>query len=179
MLCHIPVVLLSAQGNVNSKITGLDYGADAYLDKPFSLNHIRATIDNLLKNRKILFERFASMPTLEYGKGDMKRHDREWLEQLNAIVVRNLTNEKFSVDMLAAEMALSRSNLRRKLKGVTGLSPIDYIRLVRLKSAATLLKEGKHRVNEVCYLVGFQNHSYFARCFQKQFGVLPKDYMKE
>lgn len=179
MLCHIPVVLLSAQGTVNSKITGLDYGADAYIEKPFSLNHIRATIDNLLKNRKVLFDRFASMPSLEYGKGELKRHDSEWLEQVNNIITRNFTNEKFSVDMLAAEMALSRSNLRRKLKGVTGLAPIDYIRLVRLKSAATLLKEGKHRVNEVCYMVGFQNHSYFARCFQKQFGVLPKDYMKE
>ena len=80
--------------------------------------------------------------------------------------------------VLASEMALSRSNLQRKLKGVTGLPPIDYIRLVRLKSAAQFLKEGKYRVNEVCYLVGFSNHSYFARCFQKQFGVLPKDYMK-
>ena len=179
MLCHIPVVLLSAQGTVNSKITGLDYGADAYIEKPFSLNHIRATIENLLKNRKVLFERFASMPSLEYGKGELKRHDSEWLEQVNGIITNNFTNEKFSVDMLAAEMALSRSNLRRKLKGVTGLAPIDYIRLVRLKSAATLLKEGKHRVNEVCYMVGFQNHSYFARCFQKQFGVLPKDYMKD
>ena len=119
------------------------------------------------------------MPSLEYGKGELKKHDSDWLERVNSIITRNFTNDKFSVDMLAAEMALSRSNLRRKLKGVTGLSPIDYIRLVRLKSAALLLKEGKHRVNEVCYMVGFQNHSYFARCFQKQFGMLPKDYMKD
>ena len=179
ILCHIPVVLLSAQANVNSKITGLDYGADAYIEKPFSLHHIKATIDNLLKSRKVLFDRFASMPSLEYGKGELKKHDSDWLERVNSIITRNFTNDKFSVDMLAAEMALSRSNLRRKLKGVTGLSPIDYIRLVRLKSAALLLKEGKHRVNEVCYMVGFQNHSYFARCFQKQFGMLPKDYMKD
>ena len=178
MLCHIPFILLSAQSSVNSKITGLDYGADAYIEKPFSLSHIKATIDNLLKNRKVLFERFASMSNLEYGKGEIKRSDFEWLEQVNGIIIRNFTNEGFTVDILASEMALSRSNLQRKLKGVTGLPPIDYIRLVRLKAAAQFLKEGKYRVNEVCYLVGFSNHSYFARCFQKQFGVLPKDYMK-
>ena len=97
---------------------------------------------------------------------------------LNLIIRHNLTNEQFTVDMLASEMAVSRSNLRRKILGVTGLAPNDYIRLVRLKVAAELLDEGKYRVNEVCYLIGFSNHSYFARCFQKQFGVLPKDYKK-
>ena len=76
-------------------------------------------------------------------------------------------------------MAISRSNLRRKVIGLTGLPPNDYIRLVRLKVAAELLKEGKYRVNEVCYQVGFSNHSYFTTCFQKQFGVLPKDFTKD
>lgn len=178
MLCHIPVVLLSAQGNVNSKIAGLDYGADAYMEKPFSINHLIATIDNLLKTRKLLFERFTSMPNLDYGKGGMKTADAEWLEQLTDIIKNNLTNDQFTVDTLAAEMAVSRSNLRRKVIGVTGLPPNDYIRLVRLKVAAELLQSGKYRVNEVCYLIGFTSHSYFSTCFQKQFGVLPKDYMK-
>lgn len=178
MLCHIPFILLSAQANVNSKITGLDYGADAYIEKPFSLNYLKATIENLLKSRKVLFERFASMPNLEYGKGELKKHDVEWLEQVNDIIKRNLTNEQFTVEMLASEMAVSRSSLRRKILGVTGLAPNDYIRLIRLKVAAELLNEGKYRVNEVCYLIGFSNQSYFARCFQKQFGVLPKDFNK-
>ena len=178
MLCHIPVVLLSAQGNVNSKIAGLDYGADAYIEKPFSVNHLKATIDNLLKSRKLLFERFTSMPNLDYGKGGMKTVDAEWLEELTNIIKNNLTNEQFTVDTLASEMAVSRSNLRRKVIGVTGLAPNDYIRLVRLKVAAELLQSGKYRVNEVCYLIGFTSHSYFSTCFQKQFGVLPKDYMK-
>lgn len=178
MLCHIPVILLSAQSNINSKIAGLDYGADAYIEKPFSINHVTATIDSLLKNRRLLFERFSSMPNLNYGKGGLKSGDAEWLEQLTDIIKKNLTNEKFTVDVLASEMAVSRSNLRRKIIGVTGLAPNDYIRLVRLKVAAELLKEGKYRVNEVCYLIGFSSHSYFTTCFQKQFGVLPKDFAK-
>ena len=179
MLCHIPVILLSAQSNVNSKIAGLEYGADAYIEKPFSINHVAATIDSLLKNRRLLFERFSSMPNLNYGKGGIKAGDAEWLEQLTDIIKKNLTNEKFTVDVLAAEMAVSRSNLRRKIIGVTGLAPNDYIRLVRLKVAAELLQEGKYRINEVCYLVGFSSHSYFSSCFQKQFGVLPKDFAKD
>lgn len=179
MLCHIPVILLSAQANVNSKITGLDYGADAYIEKPFSINHVIATIDNLLKNRKLLFERFSTMPNFNYGNGGMNKGDIEWLEGLTEIIKKNLTNEKFTVDTLASEMAISRSNLRRKVIGVTGLPPNDYIRLVRLKVAAVLLKEGKYRVNEVCYQVGFSSHSYFTTCFQKQFGVLPKDFTKD
>lgn len=178
LLCHIPVILLSAQGNVNSKIAGLDYGADAYIEKPFSITHVTATVDSLLKTRKLLFERFTSMPSLDYGKGGMKSADAEWLEGLTEIIKKNLTNEQFSVDTLASEMAISRSNLRRKVLGVTGLPPNDYIRLIRLKVAAELLESGKYRVNEVCYQIGFSSHSYFSTCFQKQFGVLPKDYAK-
>ena len=178
MLCHIPVILLSAQGNVNSKIAGLDYGADSYMEKPFSISHVAATIDSLLKTRKLLFERFTTMPNLEYGKGGMKSADAEWLEEMTGIIKKNLTNEQFTVDTLASEMALSRSSLRRKVVGVTGLAPNDYIRLVRLKVAAELLQSGKYRVNEVCYMIGFSSHSYFSTCFQKQFGVLPKDYAK-
>ena len=178
MLCHIPMILLSAQGNVNSKIAGLDYGADAYIEKPFSISYVVATIDNLLKTRRLLFERFTSMPNLDYGKGGMKPNDVEWLEALTDIIKKNLTNEQFTVDTLASEMAVSRSNLRRKVLGVTGLPPNDYIRLVRLKVAAELLQSGKYRVNEVCSLIGFSSHSYFRTCFQQQFGVLPKDYVK-
>ena len=80
---------------------------------------------------------------------------------------------------MAEEMAISRSNLQRKLKGLTGMPPNDYIRLIRLKTAGELLREGEYRINEVCFIVGFNNPSYFARCFQKQFGILPKDYVKK
>ena len=149
-----------------------------FFEKPFSINHVAATIESLLKNRRLLFERFSAMPNLNYGKGGIKSGDAEWLELLTDIIKKNLTNEKFTVDVLAAEMAVSRSNLRRKIIGVTGLAPNDYIRLVRLKVAAELLKEGKYRVSEVCYLIGFSNHSYFSTCFQKQFGILPKDFAK-
>lgn len=179
MLCHIPFILLSAYDSVDSKIQGLDYGADVYLEKPFSLNHLKATINSLLENRKLLFDHFASSPQISYDRGSLNMADSRWLEQLNEILERNLTNEEFTIEMLADELSISRSSLQRKLRGVAGIAPRDYIRIFRLKVAAKLLSEDGYRVNEVCFMVGFNNHSYFARCFKSQFGMLPKEYVQK
>ena len=178
MLCHIPFILLSALDSIDSKIAGLDYGADAYIEKPFSLSHMKATINNLLENRRMLFNHFSTVPNMSYDQTLMNKTDVKWLNTINKIITRNFTNEEFTIDKMAEEMAISRSNLQRKLKGLTGMPPNDYIRLIRLKTAGELLREGEYRINEVCYIVGFNNPSYFARCFQKQFGILPKDYVK-
>lgn len=161
------------------KIAGLDYGADAYIEKPFSLSHMKATINNLLENRRMLFNHFTTVPNMSYDQTLMNKTDVKWLNTINEIITRNFTNEEFTIDKMAEEMAVSRSNLQRKLKGLTGMPPNDYIRLIRLKTAGELLREGEYRINEVCYIVGFNNPSYFARCFQKQFGILPKDYVKK
>ena len=178
MLCHIPFILLSALDSIDSKIAGLDYGADAYIEKPFSLSHMKATINNLLENRRMLFNHFTTVPNMSYDQTLMNKTDVKWLNTINEIIIRNFTNEEFTIDKMAEEMAISRSNLQRKLKGLTGMPPNDYIRLIRLKTAGELLREGEYRINEVCFIVGFNNPSYFARCFQKQFGILPKDYVK-
>ena len=179
MLCHIPFILLSALDSIDSKIAGLDYGADAYIEKPFSLSHMKATINNLLENRRMLFNHFTTVPNMSYDQTLMNKTDVKWLNTINEIITRNFTNEEFTIDKMAEEMAVSRSNLQRKLKGLTGMPPNDYIRLIRLKTAGELLREGEYRINEVCFIVGFNNPSYFARCFQKQFGILPKDYVKK
>ena len=95
------------------------------------------------------------------------------------IIEFNITNIDFSVDELSQHLNMSRSNLHRKLKGISGLSPNDFIRLIRLKKAVKLMEEGESRINEICFMVGFNSPSYFAKCFQKQFGVLPKEYIKK
>ena len=101
------------------------------------------------------------------------------LSRVNAEIEKHISDPEYNVDMLSEELGFSRSNLQRKLKGVCGMTPNDYLRTYRLKRAAELLSEGIYRVNEVCYLVGFNSPSYFAKCFAKQFGVLPKEYNKE
>ena len=179
MLCHIPFILLSGVDSVASKIKGLEYGADVYIEKPFSLGYVKATVESLLENRKRAFHHFASRPGFQYEKDDMGRNDRQWLDKLTGIVRENLTCETLSVDLLTEKMALSRSSLQRKLKGLTGVSPNEYIQLVRLKTAAQLLRSGEYRISEVCYLTGFSSMSWFAKCFTKQFGMRPKDFIRQ
>ena len=179
MLCHIPFILLSVVDSVDSKIKGLEYGADVYIEKPFSLGYVKATVESLLENRKRAFRHFASRPGFQYEKDDMGRNDRQWLDKLTGIVRENLTCETLSVDLLTEKMALSRSSLQRKLKGLTGVSPNEYIQLVRLKTAAQLLRSGEYRISEVCYQTGFSSMSWFAKCFTKQFGMRPKDFIRQ
>lgn len=176
LLKHIPFILLSAKDNVDTKIEGLEHGADAFVEKPFSIEHIKATVRSLLTNRKLLFEYFASYPDIFHKENGISLDDSHWLDKLNLVIRDNMANDKFTIDALAQEMGICRSSLQRKVKAITGESPNDYVRTIRLKLAAKLLKEGKYRINEVCYICGFNNPSYFAKRFQEQFGKLPSDY---
>ena len=108
----------------------------------------------------------------------MTKADESFLKTLNDVVMTNMQNPDFSLDDMASLLNMSRSSLNRKIKGLLDMTPNDYIRLERLKKAAQLLKEGECKVNEICYMVGFNTPSYFTKCFQKQFGILPKDFVK-
>ncbi|WP_237706109.1 hybrid sensor histidine kinase/response regulator transcription factor [Thermophagus xiamenensis] len=176
---HLPIILLSARTNVETKIQGLDAGADSYIEKPFSLDYLKAQIHSLIRNRERLLEKFANSPFVPYGSIANNKKDEEFLNKLNQEIENNLTNPDFSINHLASALLMSRSNLQRKIKGISGMTPNDYIRVYKLKRAARLIIEGDYRINEICYLVGFNNPSYFAKCFQKQFGKLPSEFQKE
>lgn len=176
---HIPVILLTAKTNVQSKITGLECGADAYIEKPFSIEHLQAQIHNIFDNRKKMREVFANSPFTHTDNIALTKSDEQFLNKLTDVIYKNISNPDFNVDQLAEGLFMSRSSLLRKIKGVTESTPNDFIRLIRLKRAAEILKEGEYKVNEVCYLVGFSSTSYFSKVFQKQFGVLPKDFVKK
>lgn len=174
---HIPVILLTAKTNLQSKIEGLKNGADAYVDKPFSMEYLFVNIANLLKNREQLHLAFMHTPFLPTNSIAINKADEEFLKKLNDIVQVNLQNPDFSLLDIADQLCMSRSSLNRKIKGLLDVTPNDYIRIERLKKAAQLFKEGNGKINEVCYMVGFNTPSYFTKCFQKQFGVLPKDFL--
>ena len=174
---HIPVVLLTAKTNIQSKIEGLELGADAYIEKPFSVEYLLANISSLIHNREKLRQTFAKSPFVAANTMALTKADEEFIWKLNDIIQANLHNPEFSMEDMADALKMSRSSFYRKIKGVLDLSPNEYLRLERLKQAAQLLKEGKSRVNEICYTVGFNSHSYFSKCFLKQFGVLPKDFI--
>ncbi len=174
---HIPVVLLTAKTNIQSKIEGLELGADAYIEKPFSVEYLLANISSLIHNREKLRQTFAKSPFVAANTMALTKADEEFIWKLNDIIQANLHNPEFSMEDMADALKMSRSSFYRKIKGVLDLSPNEYLRLERLKQVAQLLKEGKSRVNEICYTVGFNSPSYFSKCFLKQFGVLPKDFI--
>lgn len=152
---HIPVVLLTAKTNIQSKIEGLELGADAYIEKPFSVEYLLANISSLIHNREKLRQTFAKSPFVAANTMALTKADEEFIWKLNDIIQANLHNPEFSMEDMADALKMSRSSFYRKIKGVLDLSPNEYLRLERLKQAAQLLKEGKSRVNEICYTVGF------------------------
>lgn len=174
---HIPIILLTAKTNIQSKIEGMELGADAYIEKPFSVEYLQACASNLIQNREKLRQAFAESPFIAANTMALTKADEEFIKKLNEVIQINYSNPEFSMDDMADNLNMSRSNFYRKIKGVLDLSPNEFLRLERLKKAAQLLKEGENRVNEICYMVGFNSPSYFAKCFQKQFGVLPKDFV--
>jgi ligand-binding sensor domain-containing protein/signal transduction histidine kinase/DNA-binding response OmpR family regulator len=175
---HIPVILLTARTDMSDKIKGLELNADAYIVKPFAMEYLVANVDALIRNRKKLREAFSqqTFATTATVEG-LSKMDEDFLRRLNEIIKANYQNPDFTMDEVVKIMNVSRSNFYRKIKGILDMSPNDYIRIERLKKAAELLKEGRNNVTEICYMVGFSSPSYFAKCFQKQYGVLPKDYV--
>lgn len=174
---HIPFVLLTAKSTLQSKIEGIRYGADAYIEKPFSVDLLLSTIASLLKTREQLRKVFSASPFMPVSSIGVTETDKRFLQELASVTEANLGDVNFNIDALANCMHMSRSSLNRKIKGVLAMTPNDYIRQERLRKAYRLLKEG-YRSNEVCFVVGFNTPSYFARCFQQQFGISPKELQK-
>lgn len=175
---HIPFIILTAQYNLQSRLEGLNNGADAYIEKPFSIDLLTAQTDNLLKSREQLNKAFLEKPLTSVLTLAASKVDDLFLEKLNAYLEKNITNEQLNVEMLAEAMGLSTSSLYRKVKGISGLSPIDFIKVTRLKKAVCIIQQGESRINEIAFQVGFTSPSYFSTCFLKQYGMSPSEFAK-
>lgn len=176
---HIPFIILTAQHNLQSRLEGLNNGADAYIEKPFSINLLTAQIENLLKSREQLNKAFFEKPLTSVISLASSKIDDLFLEKLNTYLNDNLANEQLNVEMLAEAMGLSTSSLYRKVKGISGLSPVDFIKVTRLKKAVCIMQQGENRINEIAFRVGFTSSSYFSTCFLKQYGVPPSEFIKK
>ena len=175
---HIPVIQLTAKTSLQDKIKGLEYGSDAYVEKPFSLEFLHTQIENLLENRRRLRNAYNTPPSakVEVGNTVYSKKDSEFIEKLNAEIEKYIQKEDISLDHLAESMFMSRSNFYRKIKGLFGVSPNEYVKRYRLKRAASIIARNECRISDVYVKVGFNSASYFTKCFKKYFGVLPKDY---
>ena len=178
-LCHIPIIFLTAKNDLDSKINGLKMGAEAYVEKPFSFNYLKVQILSLLNNRRKEREAFSKHPFFPVHNMQVNKADEEFMGKVIEIINENLTDENFNVERMADILCMSRSGLLRKIKMLFNLSPVDFIRLIRLRKAAELIQTGQYRVGEICYMVGINSPSYFSKLFLKQFGVSPKDFEKQ
>jgi two-component system, cell cycle response regulator len=174
--CHIPVILLTARKTLDSKIEGLEKGADAYIEKPFSPKHLVAQIDNLLSNRNKLKDFFANSPLTHIKSIAYSKADEEFLEKITDIILSNLKNHDLDVEFLAKEVYMSRATLYRKINEICNLSPNELIKINRLKKAAQLLTEGKFKMYEISEMVGFTSQHHFGRCFFKQFNMTASEF---
>lgn len=177
---HIPVIILSALSSTKSKIIGMECGATLYIEKPFSMEYLQACIRSILDKRSALKNAIRSKTVpLAAHLYNLPHSDEEFLTRLDSIILANISDPNFSNEQLADAFFLSKSTLNRKIKGLLDTTPNDYIRTKRLTIAAQMLTENRCRINEVCYSVGFNTPSYFAKCFRKFYGTLPAEYMKE
>ena len=178
---HIPVILLIALGDRESIIHGLETKADHYIVKPFDIEILKANIDNVLANKELIRQRFAQ---LDYRTEDIREEvpgidlDKEFLVKATELVKKHFGTE-FNVDTLCAKLHMSRSSLYNKIKALTGHSPSDFVRQIRMDEAATLLKSNQYSIAEISDKLGFGDPKYFTDIFKKHYGVTPSAYMKK
>lgn len=179
-ISHIPVVLLTALSSENNQINGLSTGADDYIVKPFNNNILISRIGNLLKQREDLKHSFEYRFINNNGELFFQENNPEnyFLKKITDIIESNLTNTELGVESLSRDIGMSRGNLHRKLKKLTNYGPNEYIRMIKLKKAADLLKSGDYNIEEIVFKLGFNSSSYFIKCFKSMYDETPKQFMK-
>lgn len=170
---HIPIILLTALADREDKLKGLTTGADDYLVKPFDAQELLTRVKNLLDNRKKIRQAYGKTVELKPGEVFVTSVDEAFLQKAIGIITSHISESEFGVETFAHEIFLSRTQLQRKLKAITNLAPSDFIRQLRLQRAKELLEKNTGTVAEIADQVGFNNHSYFSKCFQEQYGILP------
>lgn len=175
---HIPIILLTAKADVETKLEGYRQGADDYIPKPFNMDELLTRIENLLANRKRIQEKYSRQMTLSPSVLPVTSVDERFLKKCLELVERVISDPTFGVELFAREMAVSQTQLYRKLHAITNLSPNEFIRHIRLLRAADLLRKKAGNVSDVAYAVGINNLSYFSKVFKEKFGITPVEFLK-
>ena len=177
--CHIPVILLSAEGSIEAQAAGIQVGADDYISKPFSMYLLKGKINNILKARQRLRYYYSSTIDIDAAKMTSNKLDEEFITKAIQTVEENISDEDFTADDLAEKLFMSRSSLYYKMNSISGEPPANFIRRIRFNMACKLLLDGRYSISEVSAMVGFASRSYFSTSFKKYMGCLPSDYVKK
>lgn len=178
-LTHIPIILLTSSEDFNTRMAGWEKGADAYLTKPFHIEELRQLCSSLISGRIRLKGRFSLGEKVDdkIEKVELKGNDELLLERITKAVNENIGNSEFGVEELAEAVGLSRVHLHRRMKALVGLAPRDFLKSIRLKRAAALLKQNTTTISQVGYMVGFSSPGQFSDSFRKYFGCSPSEYI--
>ncbi|WP_288146350.1 hybrid sensor histidine kinase/response regulator transcription factor, partial [Xylanibacter caecicola] len=187
IISHIPVIILTAKHNDDTKTHAITAGANAYITKPFSSEYLMARIHQLLEEQRIFQRKMVVHNTVEnkqsVSKDEYEQHlvkkDVEFVHKIHEIIEQNLNANDFNIDTIAETIGLSRSAFFKKLKSLTGLAPVNLVKEVRLSKAAGLIETTDNNITEIAYSVGFHDAGYFGKCFRKKYGMTPKEYRKE
>lgn len=174
--CHIPVLLLTAKDAPGQIAEGYKVGADSYVTKPFDLNLLLSQTERLIQNRALIREKYRTRNFMVEVTRTATSRDDEFVQTVKKMLESNIADPEFNVNKLAQEINISTTQLYRRLKELTSYSPVEFIRIVKLQKAYSLLSNGNNTVKEVCYLTGFNNMSYFIKCFREQFGITPANF---
>ncbi len=177
-ICHIPIIMLTAKSTDKDKVHGLTGGAEAYVSKPFNIEVLKAQVMSILDARRLVMQKFSQKIDIEPQEVTFTSIDEKLIERLLKVVEQNISNPEFTVVQLADEVGMSQSNLNKKLKALLGQTANVFIRTIRLKRAAQLLRLDRLSVTDVVYEVGFNDMKYFRECFRKQFNTTPSDYVR-
>lgn len=185
---HIPLILLTAKTAIESKLEGLEYGADDYITKPFSATYLKARVKNILQ-RKLKIQQAYRERLLDQSLNtdnktednesqvpDMSPSDRKFMDKLLELMESRIDNSELVVDDLVKEMAVSRSVFFKKLKTLTGLAPVEFIKEVRINKAIKLIESGEYSITQIAYMVGINDPRYFSKCFKQKMGMTPSEY---
>ncbi|MUH37653.1 response regulator [Zobellia amurskyensis] len=174
----IPIFMLTAKNSEETKIECLSLGADDYIEKPFSLEFVKWKVKNTFSSREDLKDKYSKIITPEPSEIKVDSNDEKFIRKLIEIIERFIDDSSLNVEFLASEVGMSRANLYRKLQAINNDTPVNFIKQIRLKRAAQLLKSNKMYISEVAYMTGFNNQKYFSKCFSKAYGVSPTEYSK-
>lgn len=185
-ICHIPIIVLSAKASLDDRIAGLEQGIDDYITKPFSATYLKTRVASLLRQRKALQELYmnrlmegkntSSPAPLTPSQPQITPYDEQFMEKVMAYMEEQMDNAELTIDEFAEQLMLSRTIFYRKLKSIVGLTPVDFIREIRIKRAVQLIDSDEYNFSQVAYMTGFNDPKYFSKCFKKVLGITPSEY---
>ena len=176
---HIPILLLTARASFAHKIEGFDIGADDYITKPFNESLLRSRIKNVLRSRRLLHEKFWKKELIPISELQMNKMDQEFMNKLIGVIEAHMSSKDLNAEFICKELGMSHSVVYKKIKGLTSMTYVEFVRDFKLKTAKKLIADQSFSIKDACYHVGYSDRKYFSKLFKQHFGKTPSDFLNK